>query len=113
MPLVKEIIGRVSDMIHGAGGQKVHGEFFTHLLEQLEWPAKFNVSQYQVVQAADRSITWKVVSGVQPGESDIDEMVGYVRDQLGDLAVTVELVNDIRVTESGKRRFTLSEAVQK
>ena len=113
LPLVKEVIGRVSDMIYGAAGQKVHGEFFTHLLEQLEWPAKFKVAQYQVVQAADRSITWKVVSGVQPGESDIAEMVVYVRDQMGDLAVTVELVDEIPVTESGKRRFTLSEAVQR
>ena len=112
LPLVKEIIGRVSDMIHGANGQKVHGEFFTHLLEQLEWPAKFKVTQYQVVQAVDRSVAWKVVSGVRPGESDIAELVRYVSDQLGDLAVTVEFVDEIRVTETGKRRFTLSEAVQ-
>ena len=113
LPLVKEIIGRVSDMIHGANGEKVHGEFFTHLLEQLEWPAKFKVAQYQILQAADRSITCKVISGVQPGESDIAELVRYVRDQLGDLAVTVEFVDEIRVTDSGKRRFTLSEAVLK
>ena len=113
LPLVKEIIGRVSDMIHGDNGQQVHGEFFTHLLEQLEWPAKFEVAQYQVVQAVDRSITWKVVSGVRPRESDIAEMVRYIRQQLGDLAVTVEFVDEIHVTESGKRRFTLSAAIRK
>ena len=59
-------------------GLQVHGEFFTHLLEQLEWPAKFRVAQFQGLQAEVRSINWKVASGLPPGEPDVADMARYI-----------------------------------
>ena len=109
LPLIRDVVGRVSDIIQGADGQQVHGEFFTHLLEELDWPERFHVMQFQVAQASDRSIVWKVVCGSEPTPADLAELIRYTKRHVGDLPVDVDLVDEIPTTASGKRRFTMSE----
>lgn len=109
LPLVASVEGRVSDIIRGLDGQQVHGEFFSHLLEEVYWPSRFEVSQFQVVQHRDMSVTWKVVATIRPSERDVRTLIQHTRRYLGPLPVRVEFVETIPLTAAGKRRFTISE----
>ena len=49
-PLLVEIEGRVSDFIEGLNGNKVHAEFFAHILGGLDIATKYSIKEFRVVQ---------------------------------------------------------------
>lgn len=107
-PLLSRVLGRRSDMIRGPNGNRVHGEFFTHLLEDLQWIERYDIVQFQVVQEELRFLRVRLVAGKKPNLSDEMNFTKIVRSFLGDTQVFFEYPDSLAPSESGKRRFTLS-----
>ncbi len=109
LPLMDYVEGRITDMIHGANGNVVHGEFFTHLLEEMGWLERFGVRNFEAVQKDGNGIHWHLVCDARPGQREISELVSLCRRYLGNMNIEVHFVDSIQPTPSGKRRFTRSE----
>jgi len=106
LPLMQEIVGRASDVIVGAGGKYIHGEFFTHVLWDKLW-----VKQFQVKQDKDRNITLSIVPETQPEAGELEALKAIIQQELGEeIKLDILLSDSITLTESGKYRFTISEA---
>jgi phenylacetate-CoA ligase len=101
MPVLKEVVGRVEDVVLGPDGRQMvrfHGIFvgIPNLLEG------------QVIQEALERIRVKVVPVVGFGERDVTEIQKRIRQRLGDVEVTVEPVSEIPRTKAGKFRAVVS-----
>lgn len=107
LPLMSSVTGRTSDMIYGVNGTRAHGEFFTHLLNELGLTEGLPVREFQVVQTHKDRLQFKVVSDRPASEQERQQVVRRIRDYLGDMVVEYEQVERIDRTGSGKRRFTL------
>jgi phenylacetate-CoA ligase len=100
-PLLEKIQGRTSDMIV-IDGQYIHGEYFTHLFYK-----KPDIRQFQVIQEKDGTLRILVVS-YNP-EAGISDIVTKIREKVGsNVRISVEYVDRIAPTDSGKYRFTIS-----
>ncbi|XXT18615.1 phenylacetate--CoA ligase family protein [Sorangium sp. So ce429] len=105
MPMLASVEGRVLDLLVGPDGQLLAGELFPHLIKDQP-----TIARYQVYQDRRRAITVRLVpgKGFQPETARLIERT--VRQHLGERAeVSVQLVDDIPLTSSGKHRVTLSE----
>ncbi|GBE05801.1 MAG TPA: phenylacetate--CoA ligase family protein [Nitrospirae bacterium] len=109
LPLMDYAEGRITDMIRGANGNVVHGEFFTHLLEEMGWLEQFGVRNFEAVQKDRNGIHWYLVCDTRPGQQEISELISLCRRYLGNMNIEVHFVENIQPTPSGKRRFTRSE----
>jgi len=104
LPLLASVEGRVLDMVVGTSGRIIAGEAFVHLLKD------FPVHRFQVHQREDRSTTVRIVPGRGFRPERATEIDQRLRTVLGaDAALSVELVNDIPLTVSGKHRITKSD----
>ncbi|GAJ00370.1 unnamed protein product, partial [marine sediment metagenome] len=105
-PLLKEITGRISDMIIGSGGKYVSGQFFINFFRFKPW-----IKQFQVRQDINRNITISIVLETEPEESELEAVRTIIREQLGEeIKVDILFVSSINSAKSGKYRFTISEA---
>ncbi|WP_437926606.1 phenylacetate--CoA ligase family protein [Sorangium sp. So ce291] len=105
LPMLASVEGRVLDLLVGPDGQLLAGELFPHLIKDQP-----TIARYQVYQDRRRAITVRLVpgKGFQPETARLIERT--VRQHLGERAeVSVQLVDDIPLTSSGKHRVTLSE----
>jgi phenylacetate-CoA ligase len=104
-PVIEDLLGRTSDLIRATSGELVHGEYFTHLFYGCE-----SISAFQIRQTSLREIVLSYVATGRAPEDDLERIVGAIRERLGDdVAVRVERCEEIPVTPSGKRRFTISD----
>ncbi len=102
-PRIERVWGRTSDFLTTPGGERVHGEWFTHLFY-----GRDDVRRFQVVQPARDEI---VVRTVGPATAeDLAGVIEQIRARFGPtVAVTWERRDAIEPTAAGKRRFTISE----
>jgi phenylacetate-CoA ligase len=102
MPILKEVVGRVEDVVSGPDGRQMvrfHGVF-------VDQP---HVREGQVVQETLHRIRVKVVPVDGFGSRDIDDIVNRVRQRLGpEVEVIVETVAEIPRTAAGKFRAVVS-----
>jgi len=105
--LLSRILGRIGDVIVGPSGNRVHPEFFTHLLNETGISDRARVRKYQVVQEAPRRLLWKLAADPLM-ERDREWLVGEVRRYLGEVEVQVEMVEDIPVGRSGKFQYVVA-----
>jgi phenylacetate-CoA ligase len=101
MPIFKEIVGRVEDVVHGPDGRRTvrfHGVF-------TEVPG---VREAQLVQEAIDRIRIRVVPSKEYGDATAHEIVARVQQRLGSVTVIVERVDSIARTKAGKFRAVVS-----
>ena len=108
LSMINPIEGRVSDLIIGAGGMVVHGEYFTHLLGESGWYEKYGLTNFEVVQRKNYVIDWFFVCSQKPSSESIKELIDNCQDYLGDIKLRIQFVEEIP-SSSYKRRFTRSE----
>ncbi len=103
--ILKEVLGRQTDLIKTRDGRFIHGEFFTHLFYGLKGIAKFQVYQRDL-----SSIDIRIVKtdGFNPHviekiKAKVEERTNFTTN------VAILIVNEIPNVASGKRRFTISE----
>lgn len=108
LPRIAPVAGRVSDVLRLPDGGAIAGESLTGLFND----APTAVRQFQLLQAADHSITLRCIRGTSASaEAEIRSATEYLRRLArGLVQVRYEMVDDIR-HENGKPRYIISQAV--
>ena len=102
-PALERIHGRTSDFITTPNGERLHGEWFTHLFYGRERVARFQVHQPRLDRLEVRSVG-------EATESDLADILAAIRERVGaGVTVVFEKVDEIPTTASGKHRFTRSD----
>lgn len=104
--LLSRILGRIGDVIEGPSGNRVHPEFFTHLLNETRISYRTRLRKYQVVQEGPAQLVWKLVAEPLSVE-DRAWLVAKVRAYLGEMDVEIERVDDILPGRSGKFQYVV------
>ena len=105
LPLIKDVEGRLLDVIRTQKGTIVPGEFFPHLMKEFN-----EVHQFQVIQKELNSLELKMVCR-EPLDSERTRFLnGALIKVFGDeLRIDIQYVDFIPLTASGKFRVTISE----
>ena len=102
---IKKLTGRSVDLFTTQDGNKVDGEFFTHLMYFRDW-----VKEFQFVQKNYNSIVLSVVVKYEPSNEEINEIeLGVKAAMSKKCTLSVKYVDKIPNPKSGKFRFTISE----
>tara|TARA_B110001452_G_scaffold211979_1_gene182524 strand:- start:717 stop:2072 length:1356 start_codon:yes stop_codon:yes gene_type:complete len=105
-PKIKKVVGRTTDFFQNKKGDKIDGEYFTHLLYFLP-----EVNRFQIVQEDFMNIIIKIqgVKGCISHEKTLD-IIQKVRLVMGDdCIVNFSYVNEIEKTKTGKFLYTYSK----
>jgi hypothetical protein len=96
-------------MIGGPNGNRVHPDFFTHLLNETGISYRTRLRKYQVVQERADRLVWKLVA--DPLSSDERAwLIAQVRAYLGAVDVEIERVEDIPPGRSGKFQYVINRS---
>lgn len=101
MPVIKEIVGRVEDIVYGIDGREMvrfHGIFV----------GLKSVKLAQVIQDNLTSLTIKIVPDNSLDSNEKELIISRVKSQLGDIDVIIQEVNDIPKTKNGKIKSVIS-----
>lgn len=106
-PLLSNIEGRKLDVIRTPDGRTVPGEFFPHLMKDIQGIVRFQVVQEKI----DELIISYIVDDLIK-EGDILSIKKTVGDMMGkELNIEFKQVDDIPLTQTGKHRVTISKLV--
>ncbi len=104
LPLLKQVTGRILDMISTPDGRQIPGEYFPHLMKEFK-----EIHRFQVIQEDLDSLVIKLVAPEGLPDSELDRLKAHIRKALGENCnVTYDLVDDIPLTRTGKHRVTIS-----
>ena len=104
LPLLKEIQGRATDFIVAADGTIMHGLALIYVVRDLA-----EVAQFKIVQESLHKTRLLVVPGAGYGEDTASIIVAGFKQRLGDqVTIKIELVSEIPLEQSGKRRYVVS-----
>lgn len=103
-PLLAKVLGRNSDFVTAINGSKIHGEYFSHVLREVE-----KIQQYVAIQEDMDRITIRIVLSEPLIEQERGEILDEFQRKLGkEMKITFEIVDHIPPLPSGKRRFVIS-----
>jgi phenylacetate-CoA ligase len=102
-PSLERVHGRTSDFLTAASGERIHGEWFTHLFY-----GRDDVEAFQVHQLDRHRVRVRTVG---PADAEaLAKILDAMRHRLGETVdVAWERVTEIAPTVSGKWRFTISD----
>jgi len=102
-PALARIEGRTSDFITTPAGERIHGEWFTHLFY-----GRPGVERFQVHQPTAGRL--RVTTVGPAGERDLFDLLAAIRARMGpDVEVSWRVAACIEDGVTGKRRFTISD----
>jgi len=102
-PRLARVHGRTSDFITAPTGEKIHGEWFTHLFY-----GQAQVRGFQVRQPSPEELT--VLTVGDAGEREMEPLLARIRERMGPQThVTWQRVDAIPLTPAGKHRYTISD----
>jgi phenylacetate-CoA ligase len=104
-PLLTEITGRISDTFITTDGNRIHGEYFTHLFYHRDW-----VKRFKVIQEDYDYILIKIVASAEPEPDELDDVREKVWEVMGgNCNVDFEFLESLSASDSGKFRYTVSK----
>lgn len=102
MPVIKDVLGRIEDVVIGPDGRRI-AQFYGVFADQP------HVREGQIVQDAVDRIRVRVVPAAGFGPGDVRDVAQRIQQRLGpDMAVSVELVDEIPRSRSGKFQAVVS-----
>ena len=105
LPVLAELLGRSTATFRTRNGTLVHGGYFTQLFYNIE-----GVSQFQLIQDSFDKCTLKLVSNEKWTERTCKKTIEMIQGKLGtDVSVDVVYVENIPLSRSGKREYTISK----
>lgn len=110
LSMLQSVEGRISDVMITKDGKVVHGEFFTHILNESGLTDILGIKQFQVIQEVDGRIVLKIVSNREATKEETKQILEECYNYLGNVDVEIEFVDFIQLSETGKFRFTISKA---
>lgn len=102
--VMHSIQGRDTDVVITPSGNRLIVHFFTGILEYFE-----EIDSFQVVQENIESCLLRIVPTRQFSDETHQRVLGALRDKGADLHIEIELVKEIPLPPSGKRRFVISK----
>jgi len=107
LPLIKEINGRVWDLLVSLDGSIIPGDILAQfiLFRDHKW-----MQQFQVIQPSKKELLIKIVKCPEFGTENLQFILGELRKYLRNVELRTEFVESITATPSGKHRFIISEA---
>ncbi len=97
--------GRQSDLLRGSDGQGIPGLVFNAIFASLGG----KVEQFQAVQRRDGRIDLKVVPGPEFDDGVVEGLKSRLHPYLGQLPLSIRVVQSIPALPSGKRRYVVVE----
>lgn len=107
LPLLKKIEGRVSEFIEGANGNKVHGEFFTHIFNGLDIATKYSIKEFRIVQETVNKLRIEFVTDDNLDARDESILRKKINEYLGEMDIEIRNVKEIPLTKRGKKMFVI------
>ena len=105
LPILAELLGRTTATFRTRSGTLIHGSYFTQQFYDVD-----GVIQFQIIQESLKHCTLKVVTNEKWTEATRRYLVRRIQDALGTtVVVTVEFVDDIPLSPSGKPEYTISK----
>jgi phenylacetate-coenzyme A ligase PaaK-like adenylate-forming protein len=108
LPLIKEISGRIRDIIITKDGKYINGAFFSMLFYDKKGMTK-GIKQYQFIQKTNDFSILKLVKDKDFSQEELNKIIEKIHEQCGDMDIEIEFVDFILPTKSGKYRSVLSE----
>src|SRR5690349_5700161 len=103
---LQRILGRIGDVINGPNGNRVHPEFFTHLINETGVAHRRKLRKYQVIQEGDGHLEWSLVC--EPlDDRDRELLIARLGEYLGQVRVDLRVVEDIPTARSGKFQYVV------
>jgi phenylacetate-CoA ligase len=103
-PLLRELHGRVFDIIVTPDGRYISGTFWTLLSRSVH-----GIKSFQVVQEAKNKIDIRLVGDDNFRSDSLAILTSRIREKCGDdMHVSFSMVDTIPLTKSGKHRFVIS-----
>ena len=104
-PLLNNIEGRKLDVIRTPDGRTVPGEFFPHLMKDIE-----GIERFQVIQEKINQLCINYIANEAFNEANLSKVRKAIAELMGhELDVVYKKVNDIPLTLTGKHRVTISK----
>jgi len=97
------IAGRDTDHILTPGGNRLIVHFFTGILEHFD-----GIESFQATQETLETMHLRIVPNRKFRREDVDRVREALRERGADLTIEIELVDEIPLPLSGKRRFVTS-----
>jgi len=106
LPLLGAVAGRTGDFFVSQTGEKIHGEYFTHLFYNLP-----QVKKFQMIQETHQLVNLKIVeSAKQTDQCYLENILSKIKTMIGEeTIVNVDVVDKIETTKTGKLLFTISK----
>ena len=105
LPILDDLLGRTTATFRTRTGTLVHGGYFTQQFYGID-----GVNQFQIIQESFKHCVLKLVINERWTEAARRYLVQSIQRILGgDVVVTVEFVEEIPLSTSGKREFTISK----
>lgn len=105
LPLLRSIQGRSHDYVATPTGERVHGEYFAHLVRGLEW-----VRQFCVVQESPEELVFNLKTGADRPERGLQAIQDVLERKFPGMRVRVVLTETMPQAASGKHRFVINNA---
>lgn len=103
-PVMNRLSGKRRDLLFDTRGYSISGPAVTNLLKHVQ-----NVRMYQVIQKGEKEYVYKVV-GIDGNPTPQEAMLGELQALLGqDAHIEFDITDEIPVTNSQKRRYTVNE----
>jgi len=109
LPILKQIVGRVTDNFCTADGRVVHGEFFTHLLYFKDWVQRFRFVQEDfdlvnlLIELREGNFDQDAI------EKDMKQITRDIRTVMGDGCKLQIIMGKIPPIGEGKHIYTISK----
>lgn len=112
LPLLKKVIGRLTDVLKTKEGRIVPGEYFIHFIGVIL--NKGIINKFQIIQEKEDYIIVKLVLDNKDlfvkNKRDFDEITDKIKLVMGEnTKIEYKLVDEIPTTKSGKYRYTISK----
>ena len=109
LPLIKNVTGRALDVLIAESGEKVHGEYFNYIAEEIRKSGS-GLKQYQVIQKERNSLIVRLVPDVDYSENVKIYFENKIRERMGEkIKINFEIVEKIDREKSGKLRLVKYE----
>lgn len=107
LPVLRQIEGRVYEMLTVPGGKKIHGGFFDEIYIEMKFGDRYAIHDLRVVQEDMYNYNLEFVMEGEFHEEDIKMLKRKYRQYLGNVNVEVVYVGSIPPTKTGKKMFII------
>ena len=108
MPRIEDITTKAEDIVVTPEGKMISASILTHPFKMVN-----GINKSQIIQEQTNHIILKLVTDERYNKNEEDSLLKNLRYRIGDnINITIEHVNDIPRTKSGKYRWVISKVAK-